>query len=101
MMDTINFARELPVDMMKFGISIAFPGTAMFNNYVKQGLVRSYNWDEYFIYTTKPLFTHPVLSYETIQKFVKLAHRQAIFPGVPLVFFAVDEGELPHVVDSR
>jgi anaerobic magnesium-protoporphyrin IX monomethyl ester cyclase len=78
-MDTINFARTLPVDMMKFGITIAFPGTPMFNNYVKKGLIRSYDWDEYFIYTTMPLFTHPALSYDTIQEFVKKAHRKAIF----------------------
>jgi anaerobic magnesium-protoporphyrin IX monomethyl ester cyclase len=78
MMDTINFAQALPVDMMKFGITIAFPGTPMFNEYVKKGLIRSYDWDEYFIYTTKPLFAHKVLSYETIQKYVKLAHRKAI-----------------------
>jgi anaerobic magnesium-protoporphyrin IX monomethyl ester cyclase len=79
MMDTIDFARRLPVDMMKFGISIAFPGTAMFNNYVKQGLVRSFDWDEYFIYTSQPLFNHAKLSYETIKRYMELAHRQAIF----------------------
>lgn len=79
MMDTINFARELPVDMMKFGISIAFPGTAMFNNYVKQGLVKSFDWDEYFIYTSQPLFNHAKLSYGTIKRYMEIAHRKAIF----------------------
>ena len=79
MMDTINFARELPVDMMKFGISIAFPGTAMFNNYVKQDLVKSYDWDEYFIYTSQPLFNHAKLSYATIKRYMEIAHRKAIF----------------------
>ena len=79
MMDTVNFARDLPVDMMKFGITIAFPGTAMFNEYAKRGLIRSYEWDEYFIYTSQPLFSHRTLSYETIQNFVKYAHRRAIF----------------------
>jgi hypothetical protein len=64
---------------MKFGITIAFPGTAMFNDYVKNGLIRSFDWDEYFIYTTKPLFAHKTLTYETIQDFVRLAHRTAIF----------------------
>jgi hypothetical protein len=79
MTDTIEFARTLPVDMMKFGITIAFPGTSMFNDYVKNGLIRSFDWDEYFIYTTKPLFAHKTLTYETIQHYVKLAHRKAIF----------------------
>lgn len=30
----------------------------------KYGLIRSFDWDEYFIYTTKPLFAHKTLSYE-------------------------------------
>ena len=65
--------------MMKFGISIAFPGTAMFNDYVKQGLIKSFDWDEYFIYTSQPLFSHAKLSYETIKRYMEIAHRKAIF----------------------
>lgn len=79
MTDTINFASKLPVDMMKFGITIAFPGTPMFNEYVSKGLIKSYDWDEYYVYTSKPLFAHKFLSYETIQKYVRMAHRKAIF----------------------
>src|SRR5262249_10511921 len=52
---------------------------AMFNDYAKHGLIRSFDWDEYFIYTTKPLFAHKTLTYETIQHYVELAHRKAIF----------------------
>jgi hypothetical protein len=40
--DTIEFARKIPVDMMKCSITIAFPGTKMFNDYVDKGLVRSF-----------------------------------------------------------
>jgi hypothetical protein len=45
----------------------------------KYGLIRSFDWDEYFIYTTKPLFAHKTLSYEAIQQYLELAHRKAIF----------------------
>ena len=71
MNDTIEFARKIPVDMMKCSIAIAFPGTKMFNNYVDKGLVRSFNWDEYMMYTSKDLFAHEHLEYETIQKYMK------------------------------
>ena len=60
--DTINLARALPLDMMKFGVAIAFPGTKMFNDYVEKGLVRSFDWDEYMIYTDQDLFAHKNLS---------------------------------------
>ena len=78
MHDTINYARKLPLDMMKFGIAIAFPGTPMFNDYSKRGLIRSYNWDDYFIYTEKPLFAHPTLTYDTINVFMRKAYRKAL-----------------------
>ncbi len=78
MLDTIEFARELELDMLKFGITIAFPGTPMFNDYARDGLIKSYDWDDYHIYTERPLFTHRHLNYETILSYMSLAYRRAI-----------------------
>lgn len=78
MTDTIEYARSLPLDMMKFGITFAFPGTPMFKEYRQRGLIRSYNWDDYFIYTEKPLFAHPYLSFEKVQKYASMAYKRAI-----------------------
>jgi anaerobic magnesium-protoporphyrin IX monomethyl ester cyclase len=79
MQDTIDYASTLPLDMMKFGIAIAFPGTKMFKDYREKNLIRSYNWDDYFIYTTKTLFGHPNLTYEKVQEYMAKAYRKAIF----------------------
>lgn len=86
MLDTINFARRLPLDMLKFSITIAFPGTPMFGEYRKKELIRSFNWDQYFTYTNEDLFAHEFLTYDTIRKYLKLAYRRAIFlnPGFVL-----------------
>ncbi len=83
MFDTIEYAKSLPLDMAKFGVAIAFPGTPMFNEYVARGLVKSFDWDEYFIYTNEPLFTHKRLDYRTIQRFMDIAYKKAILfnPG--------------------
>lgn len=78
MMDTIEYARKLPLDMMKFGVTIAFPGTEMFQNYADQGLVRTYNWDSYFFYTDEELFNHKHLTYATIRKYMDIAYKRAI-----------------------
>jgi anaerobic magnesium-protoporphyrin IX monomethyl ester cyclase len=78
MQDTIEFARSLELDMMKFGISIGFPGTPMFANYRKKGLVRSYNWDDYFIYSQQPLFSHPNLSFEKVREYADIAYKRAV-----------------------
>ncbi len=78
MQETIDFARTIPVDMMKASICIAFPGTKMFNDYVNKGLIRSYDWDEYMIYTAKDLFAHENLSFDIIQKYMKKFFLQCI-----------------------
>jgi len=71
MQETIEFARKIPVDMIKASICIAFPGTKMFNDYVDKGLIRSFDWDEYMIYTAKDLFAHENLSFDLIQHYMK------------------------------
>ena len=78
MMDTIRYARELELDMLKFGITIAFPGTPMFQEYRKKGLLRTYNWDHYEVYTDQDLYTHERLPFETIQRYMKIAYERAI-----------------------
>ena len=76
--DTIELARKLPLDLMKCSIAIAFPGTKMFNSYVEKGLVRSFDWDEYMMYTDQDLFAHEHLSFTTIQYYMKKFFRRAI-----------------------
>jgi anaerobic magnesium-protoporphyrin IX monomethyl ester cyclase len=71
MNDTIKFARKLPLDMMKCSVCIAFPGTKMFNEYVDKGLVRSFDWDEYMMFTAEDLFAHENLKFGVIQEYMK------------------------------
>ena len=86
MNDTIEFARTLPMDMMKCGVAIAFPGTKMFNNYVDKGLVRSFDWDEYMIFTAQDLFAHENLSFNTIQEYVNKFFRRCILFNPGFIF---------------
>ena len=79
MSDTINYAKALPVDTMKFGVCIAFPGTPMFADYSKKGWIKSYDWDKYFVYTDQALFVHENLDYQTVQRYMKIAWRRAMF----------------------
>lgn len=78
MHDTIEYARSLPLDMMKFGIAIAFPGTLMFKEYREKGFIRSYNWDDYFIYSSQPLFAHPNLTFDDVKTYVKKSYWRAV-----------------------
>lgn len=92
MLDTINFARELPLDMMKFGRTVAFPGTEMFNHYHSQDIINSYNWDDYFTYSNESLFTHEYLSKETIEQYTQLAYRRALLFNLGFVWRRLIQG---------
>jgi len=74
--ETVSFAKKLPLDMMKFGVTIAFPGTKMFSDYKAMNLIKSYNWDQYHIYSGFHMFNHPILTYEDIQKCITHAYRE-------------------------
>lgn len=86
MLKTIEFARVLELDMLKFGIAIAFPGSPMFNDYIDKGLVKSYDWDGYHIYTEQALFAHPYLDYKTILRYMKIGYRKAILTNLGFIY---------------
>jgi radical SAM superfamily enzyme YgiQ (UPF0313 family) len=86
MRDTVHYSRKLSLDMLKFGIAVPFPGTKMFKDYCRKSLVKSFNWDDYIIYTSKPLFTHPNLDFSTVKKYMKLAYRKAILANPKFIF---------------
>jgi anaerobic magnesium-protoporphyrin IX monomethyl ester cyclase len=78
MRETVDMARTVELDMLKFGITVPFPGTAMFHDYVRRGLIRSFNWDDYHIYTSRPLFAHPRLDFQTVQRHLGRAYWRCI-----------------------
>lgn len=89
---TIQYARSLELDMLKFGITIAFPGTPMFNNYKHKGLIKSFDWDDYNIFTNKSLFSHESLSFKTIQKFMKRGYLEAIIKNPKFIYRRIKRG---------
>ena len=94
--ETISFARQLPLDMLKFSVTIAFPGTEMFNNYVKKSLIRSYNWDDYHIYSDAQLFSHDNLSFDVIQRYMKKAYQKAIILNPKFIYRRILRGLKTH-----
>ena len=78
MEETIDYARTLPLDLLKFGITIPFPGTPMFRDYFDQGMIRSLNWDDYHVSTQQMLYVHRNLSHQTILKCMRRAYRRVI-----------------------
>jgi len=78
MNDTIEFARSLSLDILKFGITVAFPGTPMFNEGIRNNSIRSFDWDDYFIYSEEGLYSHPRIPYEIILEYMDKGYKRAI-----------------------
>jgi len=80
MMDTIRYARGMEVDVMKFGITVPFPGTPMFNKMRDLKRIKTYNWDDYNVYNeASAIFDHPSLDWETIQKYYRKAYLECYY----------------------
>jgi radical SAM superfamily enzyme YgiQ (UPF0313 family) len=92
MTQTIEFAKNLQLNMLKFSIATAFPGTKMFNTYREKGLIKSYNWDDYHIYRAVSLFNHENLSFDIVNKYMKLAFRRAITMNPKFIFRRLKSG---------
>ena len=80
MQDTIDFALELDLDIAKFAIAIPLPGTPMFDEYDRQGLIVTRDWSQYLFHSTSaPVYCHPNLSWDTIVAYYKKAHLRFYF----------------------
>lgn len=79
MKKTIDYATSLPLDLLKFSIAIPFPGTRMFNEYLKKDMIKSYDWDDYHMYGEGKLFTHENLTYLEIQDYLNSTYNKTMF----------------------
>lgn len=78
MADTIRYARSLELDSLLFGKTVALPGTRMYNEYRAEGLIDSFDWDEYHARSSTPLFRHRSVDHDTIQRFMKHAYLETV-----------------------
>jgi len=80
MNDTINYAKNGLVDIIKFGITIPFPGTVMFREMRELDCIRTYDWDEYHIYNeASEIYVHPNLSWDSILLYYKKAYIECYY----------------------
>ncbi|MDH5490757.1 MAG: B12-binding domain-containing radical SAM protein [Myxococcales bacterium] len=74
MMETLEFAIELDVDLFQLFVCMPYPGTAIFNEAMEKGWLRHTDWYEYG--QGNVLLDQPQLSDEEIYRFNRLAYRR-------------------------
>lgn len=84
---TIDFAKGLNLDLYKFALTIPYPGTLLYEEWDREGYIKSPNWSHYFFHNSaldKKIFDHPNLDWCTLHKYYKKAYRK-IFFNLPYV----------------
>lgn len=79
MNQTINFAKELDPDYAKFTITVPFPSTKLFDDWEKQGIIKTKDWTRYNFHTASKVYDHPNLDWKTLEKYYNLAHIKFYF----------------------
>ncbi|MFA5020175.1 MAG: radical SAM protein [Candidatus Pacearchaeota archaeon] len=76
MQETIDFAKELKLDLAKIAITIPLPATEMFNELDKKGLIKTHNWEQFKFYSTpSSIYNHENLSWKEIEKYYNKFYR--------------------------
>ncbi|MDP2762983.1 MAG: radical SAM protein [Enterobacteriaceae bacterium] len=72
MQDTINFAKELDLDLAKASITIPLPATPLFEDLKKNGRIKTEDWEKFKFYSTpSAIYDHEHLSWDVIEKYHK------------------------------
>lgn len=79
--ETINFAKSLDLDMAKATILMPFPGTPVFKELDEQGLILSKDWTKYNYHSSsaREVFKHPNLDWNTLFNYQSRFYREFYF----------------------
>lgn len=72
---TIDFAKSLILDSVKFGIMVPLPGTEVFEEFEEKGFIKNFDYSTYF-WHREPVFETDLVSKETLFKYYKKAYRE-------------------------
>lgn len=74
MQETLDFAKELDIDIFRLSINTPYPGTALYTEAVRKGMLKHKNWYRYG--QEEVLIEQPQITEEEIYQFVRRAYRE-------------------------
>lgn len=75
MEETIKFAIKLNLDYAKATILVPFPGTEIYDEFEKKGLIKTKDWSKYNFHNAHEIYQHPSLSWDCLNYYYDLFHR--------------------------
>jgi anaerobic magnesium-protoporphyrin IX monomethyl ester cyclase len=77
MQKTIDFAKELDPDIVKFSVCTPLPGTPLYNEWIKEGRIKNKDWSNFMFHKRGPkIFDHPNLDWKTIDEYYDKAYHE-------------------------
>lgn len=77
MQQTIDFAKELDLDLAVFGMLTPYPGSHVWDEIKKNGEFLVKNWDDFHHTTARMTFRHPdVAAPDVVEEMYKKAHKE-------------------------
>lgn len=77
MRKTIEFAKELDLDMAKAAITIPLPSTPYFEELYSKGRIKETKWSKYNLYfPARDLYEHPDITWDIVESYYKRFYRE-------------------------
>lgn len=75
--DTLKFSLSIGLDYAKYAITVPLPGTTLFEEWDREGCIKTKDWSKYTFSTpTKELYDHPSVSWKIIDEYYRAAPRR-------------------------
>jgi anaerobic magnesium-protoporphyrin IX monomethyl ester cyclase len=80
MQQTVKFATSIGLDYAKFTINTPLPGTPLFDEWDRAGVIKTKDWSKYNFHTPpQELYDHPNLDWKMIDQYYKLGMKRFYF----------------------
>jgi len=97
MEETIKFATSLGLDYAKGTILVPLPSTKVFDDFKKQGIIKTEDWTRYNFHSASHVYDHPKLSWPILEKYYDKFHKTFYFRPSYMIgrlFRSLKKGEL-------
>lgn len=75
---TINFVKEIKADHAVFTMLTPYPGTEIYREHKKYGVMRTTSWREFVMISDNPIFIPHSTSAEQLNKYLRLAYKSML-----------------------
>jgi anaerobic magnesium-protoporphyrin IX monomethyl ester cyclase len=98
---TIRFSTTLGLDYAKYAINIPLPGTPQFDEWEREGVIKTRDWTKY-TFSTPPseVYDHPTVDWKVIDKYYRVAPRKFYLRPTYMLRRAVKDARSGHILNN-